>query len=423
MQGEKEMAIEKISSWYGPKQMGIMFYSGFMFAIGSCLLSGLNNTVYPWIAELYDWDVNALRRMSGYAALVPVVGIYLTARICAKFGPKVPNTVALIVTAIALVVFGYTKNYTVFCCVILSFGILGSAYFFAGNTALVANWWPQKKGIVLGFTTIGILLVDLLWTPLIPYAFNAFGLGKTMMAVAIFTLVIGLWGWFFTKNTPEEAGEYPDGDAKHAEDIAQTVKALKEYQSPWTLGKLLKDRGVLGIFAMSLISLGMMTFIVSIVPRLLSCGYEYTLVVKVLIVGGLVGGFGSWFLGLLDQKIGTKTACVIFCTLVLISGVISLFHAQSVVAVWISCTIFFMASGGLMNLIPSAVISRFGRWDYNAAYKVIGSVQGFVSGVGILLTGVFTNYQKMYIFDLVIYIVCLLFVAFLMDLKTVGKED
>jgi hypothetical protein len=40
-----------------------------------------------------------------------------------------------------------------------------------------------------------------------------------------------------------------------------------------------------------------------------------------------------------------------------------------------------------------------------------------------MLTGVFTDYQLMYKVDLGLYIIGLVLVAFLMDLKMAGKKD
>lgn len=74
-------------------------------------------------------------------------------------------------------------------------------------------------------------------------------------------------------------------------------------------------------------------------------------------------------------------------------------------SVWISAIIFFAAQGGCCNLIPSYVGTRFGRWDYSAAYRVIGAITHLFAGIGVMCTRLFPNYTAMYLFDIVMIII------------------
>lgn len=417
------METMRKSSWHGPKQIGIMIYCLLMFAFGSCLITGQSNTVFPWIAEARGWSVDTLRLVGGIGSLVTAFGVIFFAKLCEKKGPKFANTISMLATSVVLVVFGLTKNYYLFCAMVICYCFLASCFFMAGNSALTANWWPTKKGIVLGVTTIGVMACDILWGPFMPEAFNKYGFSACMIAVAIALAVLAIVGAVATKGTPEEAGEYPDGDMENAAQIQETVKALREYKSDWTLGRLLKDRGLWGIsIGMGIIWLANLTYVCSIVPRLLSCGYEYSFATKVLLVSGCFACIGSYLLGVLDQKAGTKKACILFGILLAVTSIIARFHAVSLASVWISSALFFGANGAVMNLVPSACASRFGRWDFSAAYTVIGFITALASGIGILLVGVFHDYQLMYTFDLILYIVGILVLVFVMDLKLVGKK-
>ena len=74
------------------------------------------------------------------------------------------------------------------------------------------------------------------------------------------------------------------------------------------------------------------------------------------------------------------------------------------------------------SLIPSFCGTVYGRWDYPAAYALIGTVGMLGSGVGIMITGFFKSYTTMYIFDIVVLVVALICCCVTKD-KFIGKRD
>lgn len=403
--------IPEKSSWYGRKQVGTMFFTSILFLAGTCLVGGSTNTILPAIAEQNGWDVNFLRSMAGVGAMFPVLGTFVFGTLIARKGAKLSIGISLIATAAFTVVYGYAGNITLFISMIFLIGFLSGGYQTSGANAMITNWWPRKKGAVLGIVTIGIVLVDIVWQPFIPMAFIRFGIGPTMAAIAFVLLIVAIVGIIFTKNTPEEAGEYPDGDNSYNENMAQIIKEMREYRSPFTFKKVLFSRATFDIgIGMGLLWMAGMTYLASIVPRLLSVGYDYNFALIVLAVcGGGFGILGSLFIGFLDQKFGTKRAAIIFNIMLLAGIVIALFHSVSVAMVWISSAIFSFAHGGMGNLIPSFVGTVYGRWDYPAAYRVIAATTQLFAGIGIMLTGVFHgNYNAMYTFDVIIIIISLI---------------
>ena len=286
--------MKKKSSWHGPKQVGLMIYLALLMLIGSCLIGGSTNTVLPVISEQFGWDVGFLRTAAGWGAMAVVVGNFIFGTVSKRKGPRLANTVSLILGALALLLYAWTSSLPVFVAAILLLGTFGGGWYLSSNTAMTANWWPTKKGVVLGITTMGIVLVDLVWIPFIPNAFAAFGVGPTLTAVAIGMVIVAVIGAIFTRDTPEEAGEYPDGDAENAEDIRAVAEAMRTYESPFTIKKVfaIKETWTLGI-GMGLMRMVNLAFVASLVPRLLSVGYAYDLTLKVLAVGGVVGLIGS----------------------------------------------------------------------------------------------------------------------------------
>lgn len=414
--------LNKKSSWHGPKQIGMMIYLGLLMFFASNIVGGATNTVLPVVSEVAGWDVQFLRSIAGVGTCCVVVGNFVFATITKSKGAKLANTIGLFGFAIALVVYGWTSSLTVFVVCTLVLGFFSGSFNASSNMALHANWWPTKKGIVLGFTTIGIVAMSMIWVPLAPVWIGTLGLGKLMTIYAIIILIFAFITIFKIKNMPEEAGEYPDGDAENAEDIRAIAAEMENYKSPFTLGKLFATPSVWTIgIGMGLMRMVNLAYVASIVPRLLACGYEYPFAIAVATTSGFFGLVGSVFIGALDQKLGTKKAIFIYAIIFTIAMILALFHAQSVPCVWVSSIVVLAICGGTANLIPSATISKFGRWDYSSAARIIQSLGELGAGIGIMLTGLFMNYQHMYYLGIVALIIGMILIG-VTKFNLIGKE-
>ena len=84
--------------------------------------------------------------------------------------------------------------------------------------------------------------------------------------------------------------------------------------------------------------------------------------------------------------------------------------------------LLFLLHSALCNLLPSYVASKYGRWDYTAGYQVIGTIFEIGAGIGVMMTGFFAgNIMGMYIFDIVVLVIGLIFMALSSD-KFIGKR-
>ena len=395
----------KKAKWYGPKQLVVMVYTAILMLIASGIAGGNNNTVFPIIAEARGWDISILNVVSGIGCCLVAVGVVIFSRLINKIGTKIVIAVGMFISAALMVVFGHTQNIVVFLVVIILIGILSSSYKETGSMQLTANWWPTKKGIVLGFTTMGIVAMNVIYVPGMPVLMGKFGISGAMNILALIIVIIAVWG-LFIKETPEAAGTYPDGDPNYGTDGMDIGKMMREYKSPFTVKKICSDKNtwLIGIGSM-LAFIAVMGFIASTIPTLLSFGYEFGFANLVFAIGGVFAFIGSFLFGFLDQKFGTKKAYAIYYVCLIIAFIFCFFMAKGAVFVWIACIIMFTAQGAGCNLLPSYVATKYGRWDYGAAYQVIGTLFYLGAGLGIMSTGFFHNPNTMYAFDLVIMII------------------
>lgn len=414
---------QKKNSWCGPKQIGMIIFTGILMLFSSCVVGGQTNTVLPAIAELRGWDVSFLNVISGTAALLDGIGIIIFAQLSRK-NAKVLAGVALLISAATLIAFGKTENLGVFCVLMFVLAICSGAYSSTCAMTLTANWWPNKKGVVLGFSTMGVVLMQVVYVPVMPVAYAKIGVEKTQIVLAVLFVIIALISFFVVKDTPEEAGTTPDGlDGLELEKSKELVDELHNYKSPFTLGKLAKTPNNWTMaLSVGLPLLVAMTFIATTIPALLSFGYSMAFASGVFAVCGLIALVGSALFGIIDQKCGTKLATTIYIICMFVAIIAALFMAKGPIFVWVAAVILMCANGSARNLLPSFCGTVYGRWDYPAAYGLIGTVGMLGSAIGIMITGFFPNYTAMYIFDLVVLVIAMICCRVTND-TFIGKKD
>lgn len=163
-----------------------------------------------------------------------------------------------------------------------------------------------------------------------------------------------------------------------------------------------------------------MSYIASAIPAMLSYGYEFSFATTLFAVGGIMGIIGSFAFGVIDQKVGTKKAFLLYFVMIVIGFFLTLGMPQSPIFCLISSVIIFAAQGALCNLLPSYVATVYGRWDYTSGYQIIGTIFEIGAGVGIMMTGFFTKFTTMYILGIVVLAVGLVFMALSKD-TFIGK--
>lgn len=172
----------------------------------------------------------------------------------------------------------------------------------------MTQWFPKKKGLANGYTTMGHNLGSALYVPLIAALIGSMGMAKGMTVTGVAAIIIGILAYFVIRNTPQELGVYPDNVSK---EVYETEYADLEEgaSSRWTVAKLLKTKEmwlvafIVGIN--QLVTTGVMS---QMVPRNMEFGFSQTQAVSLMTVCALVGLVGSFGFGFIDQKLGVKTA-------------------------------------------------------------------------------------------------------------------
>ncbi len=218
---------------------------------------------------------------------------------------------------------------------------------------LIGQWFPRRKGTVMGLVTIafpvGNALMGIFLGEAIGMSMGMAAEGAPMeaMIAAIAPVARKAYMPFFIlvvvgvvlailllKDFPEMVGAYRDNDKSMTPEMAQAMTKFEmenRKTSVWGLGHTLAcpDFWLIAIPAgfMLMGSVGMMTQTTNIFT---SVGIDPTSAKfdMVLMVNSVIAIFGSWILGVVDTKIGCRKSMIIAVISMIIAGVVGATGSQ-----------------------------------------------------------------------------------------------
>ncbi len=417
--------IKKDASWISGKHLKVTIFSGLLFLICACVNAGMTNTIMPKICDIRGWEYARALPFMSYGGYIGAAATLIFAQLTVKKGAKFTIVSGLILGGFSLFLYGYAQSFVLFVAAILGNRIFSCAYQQAGGTVLINNWFPRKKGIVLGWATMGIILSDIIWSPYIPKVIQALGAPVTMAGAGILFLGLAIFAMAKIRNVPEHEGCYPDNDSSGLKALAENRRQMEVYESPFTWKRLIRTPQVWQIgVGWGLLWMIAVAFVSQLVRRCVSIGYEPSFAIRVLQIASLVGLAGSWLFGWIDTKYGSKTATTVYAVAIAVFFALGLLQEQGAIFVWSSACGIMACVGGIANLAPSMVGTVFGRWDFPAANRVISPIIMAVSSSAFLLASAFLSspwgYNGMYAACIGLALLCLILVRATDD-RMIGK--
>lgn len=366
---------------------GIIIYCAAMFWFYVGMVNDGSNITAPAFADKTGIDYSMVLSMGTIAGLIGFIFFILFGQVNIKLGSKKTSAICLFLAGVFYTGLGLSDSLIAYAaCLCVITGSIMSGGYIAGGT-LVAKWFPKKKGIVMGYTTMGHNLASAFYVPMIAFLVNTLGLQKGVMIPSGLVILLGIIGLLMIKNTPQEKGEYPDNTDKETYLSEYYVGHEEDHTGGWTTAKLLSKKEfwlaavTTGIF--QLVTVGVMT---QLVVRNMQLGFTQVQAISIMTVLAGIGVFGSWVFGVIDQKWGTKKAMTAFGLWYICALFFNVLETRW--GIYISVFMIGMAIGGSANFTTSLPTSIFGRHGFEKVNSVIFPVQGIVTSLNFLLSGV-----------------------------------
>jgi MFS family permease len=372
--GKEQLSDSRFGKW----GWSMVIYSALLYFFNTGTATDGLNIYTGAFKSTYGLDPNTLLACATPAGIIGVIGAIVGGRLILKIGARRLSLIMLVISGTAFGLFGFLGRTT------LSFLVLMSLFTFTTaicglivTTSLMNNWFPRKKGIALGWATMGAPLSSMAFVPLLSGLASTFGIGIACAVIGVLIVVLGLLTPIWVRDYPEEVGAYPDNIKNEKIDVSSQLGELQRYKSPFTIGRLLKDKDMwliaCGFGFLWIVTGGLMS---QFVPRMVSVGFEQSQGILMLSVSAVFGVVGSYFWGWVDQKTNTKLASVVYALCYIVA--LLLLIQGSKAAAYASVVFIGFGVGGLLNLMPSLVISVYGRYDF-------GSANGLVTPIASLL--------------------------------------
>ena len=353
---------------FGAKGWWVIIFVGLLYVISSNTVD-LINVIPNLFGAVKGWDPNSLLVFSSIGGWVGVILTLIVGQWIAAKGVKTPTVVMLALCALFFILCGQSNSIAMYGLTIVLLTAVGNILNLVCTNTYMSNWFPRKKGIALGWATMGAPISSAVAIPIFTGVFGAAhgNIAVPFIVFGVIAIVIMLLAIFTVKATPKEAGAYPDNNPE----LEGVV--LEERKSSWTVGKLFACGQtwivslVFGLLFIALVST--MTYFI---PRMIAAGFTEAQGTMWLTVASLLGIIGSYLWGLLDQKIGTKKAVIIFAAYMavmqfLLAAVMGVNQTITLILV----VLLGILIGGICNLLPSMVISIFGGEHFAAANSVV----------------------------------------------------
>lgn len=400
--------------------VGLMF-----FFYAGIAVDGQNITVPTFVAN-QGWDYGSLLALATPAGWFGLVGIFIFSHIVSKRGVKFVIVLTLIGSGVVCFFYGFSNSILMYAITYFLLVFFTNGYGNVATGALTANWFPRRRGYALGWSSMGMPVSSALYVLGLSFLINKLSINTAMSIVGTIVIVLGITAIFWVKNTPEEMGLVPDNDPTHLADLDKMRHEMQNYVSSWTIIRLLSSKVVwMQGICYGLLFLTTVGLISQMVPRLMGLGYSLEFGLGMIALASGVGIIGSVAWGIIDMKIGTKKATIIYALWYAAAVIILLSTTHSTIGTIIGVCMAGWGIGGIGNLQPSMLAQTFGRFDYASASRVVNTIVGFirVSAFAVIGGAVhFTGSIDRAYFILIAGNIVAFILAVLIDDKLVGKK-
>ena len=301
---------------------------------------------------------------------------------------------------------------------------------------LVGQWFPTKKGGVMGIATLAFPLGQGVigafaaacfpdGTPHIAEAFIPF------LVIILVGLIIGL---AMVPDYPEQVGAFRDNNRNMTPEMAKAMMEEEIENKKTTVWKLnhtltTRDFWFLTIPAgfMLMVAVGTMTQTNQILGQMGEGLNQFGGFGGVMLMVMLFGLIGSFVLGFLDQKFGTKQSMIIAAVIMVFAGIFGMLSSPEkpglLVAALVCLSLFMGASS---NYTVSLAAQYWRREDFSTVFAAVNPIANIINAFGPMLVAIIminAGYNNVFTMSLILGVISVVLLLLVRPSHIKEKDD
>lgn len=343
--------------------------------------SGCQNQTFSVLSGYYTqevgWSTTQTSLIITIAGLVTCVGQFIVGQLTTKkVSPRRLAAIGLIPSGIIYFICAFfNKGIIAFAILFVIARVLAQTTSYQTNGVLVANWFPKKKGVVMGIVTMGIALAVTISTFLMGWGQKIAGVKGAYGIISILIIAAGVVIGFVLRDYPEELGKFPDNDKNSVRQLQQ----LQTSVSPWTTGRILTCKEFWFVALSLSIMLFSAGFMAQVVPVVLTSGFTPADIPILMTLIGVAAAVGSYLMGVIDTKSNTKIAIIICDICMIAMGALANTGVKWLVVIALCCLAIIL--GGGSNYAVSFVQGYWGGRNFKEVFRWVMPVSSLIASI------------------------------------------
>lgn len=363
-------------------------------------------TVYSWsvfrlpIERVYNIGTS----QSGYPYMFSLafysLFVLITGRYIERYSPRVIISLGGLLVGIGWILSSFASNIYI---LTISYGIItgaGVGVVYGVPMNVIAKWFPEKKGLVVGLVLVGFGLSPFVTAPLASYCVVTYGVKNAFLILGIaFAIIIPLLSIVI---------KYPP-DVK--ENLNNKVIEINNVNTK----EMIKTRSFKGLYLSFIFGTMVGLMIIGITSNV---GVELIklsekTVVTSMSLFAVFNGVGRVSFGWITDKFSYKISMAISYMLIIFATVLMLMADEGCISLYIiSFCIFWFNLGGWLAIAPTATINLYGTKHYSENYGVVFTAYGIGAIIGVVGSGmlkdIFQSYNVIFYFIIAICVMGLI---------------
>jgi len=369
---------------FGTRGWIFVIYSFLVMVMTTFVGNSNSNLLLPSLCERYGWNYANMLFARTVFSWFTIVMFFFFGSVLRKFSPKKGAVICGILYTLATFFLPRSSLMAVYLICMFVLGVFGSMWYNQFNAIITSNWFPRKKGLVIGWTTMGLPLGAGLGTKIYYMLMPHIGPNGVYTLYSGIIFVTMLLCVIFVTDYPEQCGCFPDNDKSMTTEMAQKIMEegirLSE-QSIWTNKRLVRTKEVwlLGI-ALGFQMMFTGGFMGVMVPRMMALGYDAGTAVNFMLFAAIMGAVGSYAVGIVDSKTNPKVAMIVVNLSCIASCILNIIPNR--LCVIISLVLLGLVLGGAANCLMSAITTMWGRYSFRRAHTIILMINQIIGTAG-----------------------------------------